>query len=184
MRYKEVIDKDVRESRIVDNLNTWEISMTKYPNIKYNPSVAKMIKTVTDTDGAIRLIINKSTPTQNEKKAYIIAKHLINAGISPSNVCITNIEDCYLSVRGFGDNAAIKDKIFRSSNRLIIIENMREIRQTDVKDNVYSFWQEFWAYCRKNRNLNVLLCFDVPEKDWYPREVAKAPHKELHFRYL
>ena len=46
MRYKEVIDKDVRESRIVDNLNTWEISMTKYPNIKYNPSVAKMIKTV------------------------------------------------------------------------------------------------------------------------------------------
>ena len=72
MRYKEVIDKDVRESRIVDNLNTWEISMTKYPNIKYNPSVAKMIKTVTDTDGAIRLIINKKHSYTKREKKHIL----------------------------------------------------------------------------------------------------------------
>lgn len=191
LEYKDkVIDDGVRLLRVKENLNIWETSMTKYPNIKYIPSTAQQLKEILKRNHCIRMVIKNGSAIQNEKKGYAIAKYLINAGLSPSNVCITNIEDCYLSVRGFGDSAAVKDKIFRNTNKLIIIENMREMRPTDIKDNVDTFWQEFWAYCRKNRDLNVLLCFDETNifeenkvKDWYPREQGKAPHKELNFCY-
>lgn len=154
---EDLLDNEIRASRIKNNLLDWEMNYNiKYNNIKYMPNVAKKIREHKPS----RYYIMSRTPEKNEYWGYVIAKHLINVGIAPSKVCITNLEDCYLSVRGFGDMAKIKDKIFANDNELIIIEGVREMRMTDIKDNVSSFWDEFWAYCAKNKKLNVLLLFD------------------------
>lgn len=179
------VDNKIMQMRIIDNITSWENSLKKHNNIKYNPNVAKFIK----ENELLRLILNKHDGYKNEYKAYVLAKHLINSGrVTPSEIYVVSIEDCYLSIRGFGEREQIKHDLFSYKNKLIIIENMREIRATDVKDNVYSFWEEFWAYLRRNRNINVFLCFEEQEteknkKDWYPRTLGKAPHKELHFIY-
>ena len=149
---EDLLDNEIRASRIKDNLLDWEMNY----NIKYMPNVAKKIREHKPS----RYYIISRTPEKNEYWGYVIAKHLINIGVAPSKVCIVNLEDCYLSVRGFGEQGKIKDKIFSNDNELIIIEGVREMRQTDIKDNISSFWDEFWAYSDKNKKFNVILLFD------------------------
>ena len=105
--------------------------------------------------------------------------------MATSKVCIVNLEDCYLSVRGFGEQGKIKDKIFSNDNELIIIEGVREMRQTDIKDNISSFWDEFWAYCAKNKKLNVLLLFDyqVTKKEKEQWDIKFEKEKEIRKKY-
>lgn len=175
---KNNVDYDILQTRIKENLDLWELKITKQHNCPYIPSVAKMVKTVQPT----RLLLKNRTPEINERMTYIIAKHLINTGCSPSKTIIVNLEDCYLSIRGFGDKGIIKNKIFNNDNEIIIIENMRNIRQTDITDNVYSFWKEFLAYCKKNKNLHILLCFEEQKSEKYMSTEDKKYLIELGFK--
>ena len=181
------IDTDLMKLRIKENLQLWEMKIDKFHNIEYSKKIAQLIKANQPT----RLILSKRDPASNEKIAYTIAKHFVNAGISPSEIVIVSLEDCYLSARGFGEQGQIKSKIFNPKNKVILIENMREIRSTDVKDNVNTFWLEFFAFCQKQKDLNVLLSFDktITTPNWFTFEETNEEDKSkylssMNFKYV
>lgn len=164
------IDDYVKKERIEKNLETWEQSISKHFNLPFNKKIQDNILKIKP----FRAIINSQTSINNEKIAYSIAKHFIGCGIPPSKITIVNIDDCYLSARGFGEQGEIKKKIFDESNKIIIIENVRDIKNTDIMDNVITFWDEMFNLLKKQKKLNLLLCFEVSNSNnWFPTKMNK-----------
>ena len=185
-----LFDKEVLQSRIQDNLAAWEL-MTKYKGQPYNATIAGAVKQIYPT----RVLACKNDLVTNEKVAYLLAKHLVNSGVAPSKIAITTLEQCYLSIRGFGDFAEIKRNVFNRENQLIIIENIREIRDTDIKQNIYSFWEEFTVFLKQNKNVHVILVFESEvynpntnqKMHWFPTKQEDAENeviRKLGFRSL
>lgn len=151
-------DSEVRAARIKENLIAWEGMIDKHHNIPYSKAIATKIATKIPQ----RLLLCSSNPYSNEYIGYVLLKHFVNAGVAPSKICIVTLNECYSSIRGFGETGHIKNKIFNEENEVLLIEKVRGLRNTDVKDNVQSFWEDFSAFCRKRRKLNVIMCFDEP----------------------
>lgn len=177
----DAFDADVIRGRIENNIELWENTMTKYKGLKYNQSISNFIKNSKN----IRILIKRKTPIQNEKMAYLFCKHLINTGISPSEIVITNIDDCYLHYRGIGEESLkIKNNIFNDNVKVILIENMRDISQTDITDNVKFFWSDIFNRLIKNNNLNIILSFiQCDSNKWYPSN-EKNKLKLINFKEI
>lgn len=162
-------------------MRTWEVLHPEFENIPFNRKLADYVK-----KNRVRVLIKKNDSFTNNHKGRMLLKHLINGGVSPTATCMTSLEDCYLSVRGFGEQGKIKKTIFDPNNQAILITNVREIRKTDVLDNVHSFWTEFWDYLSKYPHIQVIMTFNVDTTEkhlWYPiPEGSKTiPHKILGF---
>lgn len=178
---KNVIDNDVIAARIQNNLSIWENTMTKYSNLPYKQTISNYIK----NNDNVRLAIKSKDGNSNQRMAYTICKHLINAGISPSSIAITTLEDCYLHYRGIGEESRKKrEAIFNDNISTILIEDVRDMQITDVSDNVKFFWVELFNRLRKDKNMNLILSFiDSKSNNWLPKDMRKEL-KEVGIREL
>lgn len=149
-------EMDLMKQRVLDNLDLWENSYTKVKGIEVDNEFLSKLSQVLPT----RVAYLSEDSSFNMAMGYRLAKALVKLGIPPSAVCITNLNDCYLSIRGFGETAEKKKQIFSPENQLIIIEGAREDRPTDIKDNTKSFMQEFLAHLNNNPDLNVIVIGD------------------------
>ena len=136
-----------------ENLETWERDYTKVKNIKLDKDFVKEIQSAYP----IRAALLYSNPKENLTYAYTIAKSCIALGLKPSSVCITNLNECYSTIRGFGDQAKVKNKIFNEETKLLIIEQVRPNRPTDVQDNVNSFMSELSSALLTRDNLGIIF---------------------------
>lgn len=168
---KKVIDADVIAARIQNNLSIWENTMTKYSNLPYKQTISNYIK----NNDNVRLAVKSKDGNSNQRMAYTICKHLINAGISPSSIAITTLEDCYLHYRGIGEESRKKrEAIFNDNVSTILIEDVRDMQITDVSDNVNFFWVELFNRLKKDKNMNLILSFiDSKSNNWLPKNMRK-----------
>lgn len=144
---------EVKIARIKENIETWERDYTKVKNIKLDKDFVKEIQNAYP----IRAALLYSNPKENLTYAYTIAKSCIALGLKPSSVCITNLNECYSTIRGFGDQAKIKNKIFNEETKLLIIEQVRPNRPTDVQDNITSFMNELSSALLTRDNLGIIF---------------------------
>lgn len=168
---KKVIDADVIAARIQNNLSIWENTMTRYSNLPYKQTISNYIK----NNANVRFAVKSKDGNSNQRMAYTICKHLINAGISPSSIAITTLEDCYLHYRGIGEESRKKrEAIFNDNVSTILIEDVRDMQITDVSDNVNFFWVELFNRLKKDKNMNLILSFiDSKSNNWLPKNMRK-----------
>lgn len=178
---KNYIDSEVIASRIQNNLSIWENTMTKYSNLPYKQTISNYIK----NNENVRLAIKSKDGNSNQRMAYTICKHLINAGVAPSSITITTLEDCYLHYRGIGDESRKKrEAIFNDNINTILIEDVRDMQVTDVSDNVKFFWAELFNRLRKDKKMNLILSFiDSSSSNWLPKDMKKQV-KEIGIKEL
>lgn len=175
------IDESVIASRIENNLSIWENTMTKYIGLPYKPSISSYIK----NNDNVRLAIKSKDGKSNQKMAYLVCKHLVNAGVSPSSIAITTLEDCYLHYRGIGEESRKKrEAIFNDNVNTILIEDVRDMQMTDVADNVKYFWIELFNRLNKDKNMNLILSFiDSNSKNWLPKDL-RSKVKEVNIKEM
>lgn len=159
-------DPEVIKKRITENLLLWEEMIPeKYKGIPYDSTLAKNIKS---RNGIVNAMFTNHDMETNNLKSYKILKHLINFGISPSEIFITDYEDCLQLIRGYGDDRVYIRKLFSKSNKAIFIYNLRsKISSIDNNDNYNTFWKKMKSYC-KNNGTSLIVSSIEPLEDWNP----------------
>lgn len=164
--YKEYIERkkslnaqskiETKIAQIKTNIETWERDYTKIKNIKLNKDFVKEVQQAYP----IRAALFYKDPKENLMIGYKIAKACVALGLRPNSICITNLNECYSTIRGFGEQSKIKNKIFNEDTKLLIIEQVRPNRPTDVQDNVTSFINELSASLMTRDNLGIIFIGD------------------------
>lgn len=145
---------ELRKARIRENLKVWDKNFSKLKEvINIDKQNALMIRNA----HPLRVAFVGKDPRENYRKAYKLARFYISLGMSPSEVLITNLNDCYLSVRGFGEKASIKESIFSPKVKLLLIEEVRENRKTDIADNATTFVNELASALDIRQDLCVIF---------------------------
>lgn len=153
--YNATDNQEVLKARIETNIQTWELEYTPVKKLPINHTTLNWAKKILSQYKMISFF--NSSSLDNRKLAYTFVKQLLFFNISPSNIKIVNFDNIVLSIRGIAEDRAIKESVFSSKNKVLVINNVADKKETDIASNYEAFWTELTTFSTLNPNVIIVL---------------------------
>lgn len=148
-------DKEVLKSRIETNIQTWELEYTPVKKLPMNHQTLNWAKKILNQYKIISFFNYSST--ENRKLAYTFIKQLLFFNIPPSSIKMVNFDLAVLSIRGIAEDREIKESIFSEKNKVLVINNVADKKDTDIQTNYEAFWSELTTFAVLHPEIIIVL---------------------------
>lgn len=158
-------DPELNRDRIIKNISMWELTIpSEYRGLKYSPELAKIIKK--NPKAIFYTVSNNQKIFYNDTKIYSLLKHLVNSGVSPSNIVEVSMDEVSNRIRGWGEDRVYLNKIFSRDTEVIIVRGIHNPLNSNNAININMFWRKLLTLFMTSKKLKIVLHLDIPVKEW------------------
>lgn len=147
---------------ILDNLLQWKALLNlkgygQYAKIKFNQGTDRFVRETLRRNNTLRIAVFSSNIIKNKLKAFDLATHLINVGISPESVKIVTMEQCIEAMWARPEAEFNKTTLFDKKTQLLMILDCYRVGPETNSVKVSQFREAFSNYCKSNPHINIIL---------------------------